>query len=137
MRWLLASGLIFLLMLISSVSAFDLDQVYIQIDEQGDAVITMTYQDNAVEYLGIKSFIATSSPAIEKYQSALMKNNGKSADFKILCASPGAAKLSFPHFASVNGKVYSTDGFDLASYGEESQQVMANYNYPVDLNEMP
>ncbi|MDP3563904.1 MAG: M50 family metallopeptidase [Methanoregula sp.] len=134
MLWLLASGLIFRLIFISSVSAFDLDQVYIQIDEQGDAVITMTYQDNVVEYLGIKSFIATSSPSIEKYQSVLIQNNGKSADFKILCASPGAAKLSFPHFASVNGKVYSTDGFDLASYGEESRQVMANYNYPVDLN---
>ena len=134
MRWSLALGFIFLLVLIPTVSAFDLQQVYIQIDPQGDATITITYQDNPVEYLGIKTYIATSSPAIEKYQKSLLQSNGKTEDFKILCASPGAAKLSYPHFASVNGREYSTDAFDLSSYGVESQQIMANYNYPVDLN---
>jgi len=134
MRCSLALVLVFLLVLISPVSAFDLQQVYIQIDPQGDATITITYQDNPVEYLGIKTFIAISSPAIENYQRSLMQSSGKTTDFTILCASPGAAKLNFPHFASVNGREYSTDEFDLASYGVKSQQVMANYNYPLDFS---
>ena len=109
MRCSLALVLVFLLVLIPTVSAFDLQQVYIKIDPQGDAMITITYQDNPVEYLGIKSFIATSSPSLENYQKTLMQSNGKPADFEILCASPGAAKLSFPHFATINGKTYSTN----------------------------
>lgn len=133
MRCLLVSGLILLLILIPAVSAFDLQQAYIRIDPRGDATITLTYLDNPAEYLGIKTFIATSSPAIQNYQRTLTQSNGEATDFKILCAGPGAAKLSYPHFASVNGRVYRTDEFDLASYGVESQQLFANYTYPVDL----
>lgn len=134
MRCFLASGLIFLLVLTGSVSAFDLQQVYIQIDEQGDAIITITYQDNPVEYLGIKTYIATSSPSREKFPTSLVRSNGEPGDVRILCASPGAAKLWYPHFASVNGRVYSTGAFDMSSYGAESQKAIANYNYPLDLN---
>jgi Zn-dependent protease len=131
MRYLLASGLIFLLVLIPAVSAFDLQQVYIRIDPQGDATITLSYLDNPVEYLGIKAFIV-SSPLIENYKSSFNQDNGESADFTILCASPGTAKLRYPHFASVEGREYRTDEFDLASYGVDSQQTMVNYNYPLD-----
>ena len=53
MRCSLALVLVFLLVLIPTVSAFDLQQVFIQIDYQGNAMITITYQDNPVEYLGI------------------------------------------------------------------------------------
>jgi hypothetical protein len=42
MQCSLASVLVILLVLISPVSAFDLQQVYIQIDPQGDALITIT-----------------------------------------------------------------------------------------------
>jgi hypothetical protein len=91
MRCPLVLGLIFLLILIPAVSAFDLQQAYIQIDPRGDATITLTYQDNPVEYLGIKTFIATSSPAVQNYQRSLTQSSGESTDFKILCASPGAA----------------------------------------------
>jgi len=133
MRCQLALVLFFLLVLISPISAFDLQQVYIRIDPQGDAMITITYQDNPVEYLGIKSFIAASSSDMENYQRSLLQGNGKPADFKILCASPGAATISFPHFATVNGKTYSTNQFDLASSGAGLQKMMANNNYPVDL----
>ena len=80
----LALVLVFLLVLIPTVSAFDLQQVYIQIDYQGNAMITITYQDNPVEYLGIKSFVATSS-SLENYQRTRMQGNGKPADFKSLC----------------------------------------------------
>lgn len=132
MRWTLASGLIFLLIIIPTVSAFDLQKVYIQIDLQGDATITLTYLDNPVEYLGIKTYIASTSPVVEEYQRSRNQNTGKTADFRILCANPGTAKLSFPHFASVNGKDYSTDEFDLSSYGADFQQMIANYNYPFD-----
>jgi Zn-dependent protease len=131
MRYLLASGLIFLLVLIPAVSAFDLQQVYIRIDPQGDATITLSYLDNPVEYLGIKAFIV-SSPLIENYKSSFNQDNGESADFTILCASPGTAKLRYPHFASVEGREYRTDEFDLASYGVDSQQTMVNYHYPLD-----
>ena len=87
MRCSLALVLVFFLVLIPTVSAFDLQQVYIQIDPQGNAVITINYQDNPVEYLGIKTFVATSSPSLENYQKTLVQSNGKPADFKILCAS--------------------------------------------------
>ncbi|MFA4825745.1 MAG: hypothetical protein WC593_11405 [Methanoregula sp.] len=133
MRCTLALGLLLLVVLIPSVSAFDLHQVYIQIDPQGDAAITLTYQDNPVEYLGIKTFIATSSPTRENYQRSLIQTNGKGAEVKILCASPGAAKLRFTRFATVNGKEYRTNAFDLTSSSADFQQVMANYNYPVDM----
>ncbi|MDO9323753.1 MAG: hypothetical protein Q7T80_02225 [Methanoregula sp.] len=133
MRWAFVSGLLLLLILIPHTSAFDLQQVYVEIDQQGDATITLTYRDNPAEYLGIKTFIAT-SPAMETYQKSLVKSEGKTGDFKLLCASPGVAKLSAPHFASVNGRVYSTNVFDLTSYGMDFQQVMANYNYPVNLD---
>jgi Zn-dependent protease len=133
MRGSRALVLLFLLVLISPVSAFDLQHVYIQINPQGDATVTITYQDNPVEYLGIKSFIATSSLAMDNYQRTILQSYGKPADFKILCASPGVAKLSFPHFATVNGREYSTSQFDLASSGMVLQKVMANNNYPVDL----
>jgi Zn-dependent protease len=62
-----------------------------------------------------------------------MQNYKKSEDFKILCASPGVAKFSMAHFATVNGRQYSTEGFDLASYGVDLQQVVAKYRYPLDL----
>lgn len=133
MRCSLALVLVFLIVLIPTVSAFDLQQVYIQIDSQGDATVTITYQDNPVEYLGIKSFIATSSPALENYQRTLMQGSGKPTDFKILCASPGAAVLSFPQFATVNGREYTTNQLDLASSSADLQKMMANNNYPVDL----
>ena len=101
MRWAPVIGFIFLLFLLYPVCAFNLQQTYIQIDQQGDAIVTLTYQDNPAEYLGIKTFLAT-SPAIENYQRS--RGTGNTADFTILCASPGTAKLRFPHFASVRGK---------------------------------
>jgi hypothetical protein len=85
MGYSLALVLVFHLVLIPTVSAFDLQQVFIQIDYQGNAMITITYQDNPVEYLGIKSFVATSSSSLENYQRTLMQGNGKPADVKILC----------------------------------------------------
>ncbi len=130
MRWAPVIGFIFLLFLLYPVCAFNLQQTYIQIDQQGDAIVTLTYQDNPAEYLGIKTFLAT-SPAIENYQRS--RGTGNTADFTILCASPGTAKLRFPHFASVRGKEYSTDAFDFSSYGEDFRRIMANYHYPVDL----
>ena len=48
MRRSLALGIVFLLVLIPPISAFDLQQVYVQINPQGDATITLTYQDNPV-----------------------------------------------------------------------------------------
>ncbi|MFA6225527.1 MAG: hypothetical protein WC620_04945 [Methanoregula sp.] len=42
MRWSLALGLILFLIFIPTVSAFDLQKVYFQIDQQGDATITLT-----------------------------------------------------------------------------------------------
>lgn len=130
MRWALVPGILFLLVLIPHVSAFDLQQVYIQIEPQGDATITLTYQEDSVEYLGIKTLIA-SAPVIEDYQRSHNQDSGKTA--KILCAGPGAAKLIIPHFASVNGRDYRTDGFDLASQGMDLRQQIAGNTYPLDL----
>ncbi len=130
MRWALVSGIILLLVLIPHISAFDLQQVYIQIEPQGDAMITLTYQENPAEYLGIKTLIA-SAPFIENYQRLHNQDSGKTT--KILCAGPGAAKLNIPHFASVNGKVFSTEGFDLASQGMDLRQQIANNAYPLNL----
>lgn len=81
----LALVLVFLLFLIPTVSACDLQQVCIQIDYQGNAMITITCQDTFVVDLGIKTFVATSSPLFENYQRTRIQGNRKSADFKILC----------------------------------------------------
>ena len=70
---------------------------------------------------------------MEKYQKSHLMNYGNWADVRILCAGPGVTKLGVPHFASVNGRDYRTDEFDLASYGVDFQQVMAKYHYPMDI----
>jgi hypothetical protein len=62
-----------------------------------------------------------------------MQSTGKPADFKILCASPGVAIISFPHFATISGKKYSTNQFDLALSGAVLQKMMADNNYPFDM----
>lgn len=133
MRWAFTSILILFLVFIPHISAFDLQQAYVLVDPQGDATITLTYQDNPAEYLSIKTYMAT-LPVIANYQRSVLKSEEKTGDFKVLCASPGVAKLSLPRFASVNGRVYNTNVFELASYGTDFQQVMANNNYSVDLN---
>ena len=57
MRWSLVLGLVFLFIFIPQASAFDLQQVYIRIDTQGDATITITYQDTFVEYSALKHLL--------------------------------------------------------------------------------
>ena len=114
MGYSLALVLVFHLVLIPTVSAFDLQQVFIQIDYQGNAMITITYQDNPVEYLGIKSFVATSS-SLENYQRTRMQGNGKPADVKSLCEKKIMSRV-------LRSRLQPYDRDDTASLPHEDRQ---------------
>ena len=66
---LLSATLLSCILVVSVASAFELHQVYITVDQHGNAVMDVTYQDNPVEYLGMKGLIATSSPYISNLQN--------------------------------------------------------------------
>jgi len=67
-RFLIA-GLVSCFLFVSVAGAFELHQIYITVDQQGNAVTYVTYQDNPAEYLGMKGLIATSSPFVTNFQN--------------------------------------------------------------------
>jgi hypothetical protein len=100
--------LLLLLVLVPVVSAFDLQQVYIRIDQSGDAVIIANFEENPAEYLGVRSAGVAGSTFL-KDQFGI----NSPGDVNITCADYGVAMLSVSHFAEVSGKQYETPLIEL------------------------
>jgi hypothetical protein len=100
----------FLLLLVPVVSAFDLQQVYIRIDQSGDAVVTANFEETPVEYIGVRSAGVAGTTFLRD-----QINIGSNGDISILCNDYGVAMLSVEHFAEINGKRYETPFIDLSS----------------------
>jgi Zn-dependent protease len=129
-RFFLA-GLLSCLLVVSVASAFELHQVYITVDQQGNAVMDVTYQDNPAEYLGMKGLIATSSPFITNLQNQNANDLSKK-NFQVACVEPGAAELVMPNFAQVNKKTITTSTIDLNQFAGKSP-LSGGYQYPINL----
>ena len=104
-----AALLLCLLLLVPAVHAIDVRQIYITIDKAGDATATLNYNENPVEYLGIKTLFAT-VPGVQDQLGKIAHR-----DVRVVCADNGVASLEIGSFASVAGTTYSTPEIDLSS----------------------
>ena len=91
-----------------TVSAVDLDQVYIEIDRNGDATITVSYQSNPLEYAGVKIAAVSPGQYLDTKLSAAFKRSTR-----VECTQPGAFGLKIQKFATVNGDTYRTPEISL------------------------
>ena len=119
------------LLLASSASAFELHQIYITVDQHGNAVLDLTYQDNPVEYLGMKGLIASSSAFISNLQNG-NKADASAKNFRVTCVQPGTAELVMPGFARVNKKTFVTSTIDLNQFAGKNV-LPDGFQYPVNM----
>lgn len=101
-----AAGLTFillLLILVCPVLALDLTRVDIIVDEDGDALMKVTYSINLIETAAITSNYADLRQTVEdRFSEAI----GKEATTQ--CISPTAAVYSIDNFADIEGTTYTT-----------------------------
>jgi len=97
-----------LLLLVPTVHAIEVRQIYITIDKAGDATATLNYNENPVEYLGIKTLFAT-APVVQDQLGKIAHR-----EVRVVCADNGVASLEIGSFASVAGTTFSTPGIDLS-----------------------
>jgi hypothetical protein len=95
------------LLLITPVSAFDLQQVYISIDNSGDALVTANYQENPAEYIGIKT--AAGTPVLLDRVKSITHR-----EVSPVCSGYGVTTIVVKGFAEVNGDRFSTPSVDLS-----------------------
>ncbi|MGA7627674.1 MAG: hypothetical protein WCA60_04215, partial [Methanoregula sp.] len=119
------------LLIISAASALELNQFYITVDQQGNAVMDVTYHVNPAEYLGAKGLIIASSPFITNLQN---RNgiNVSNNNIQVVCVEPGAAELLMPHFALIDKKSFTTTTINLNKYAGKAV-LPGGYQYPLNM----
>ena len=129
-RYLLA-WVLSCLLIISAASALELNQFYITVDQQGNAVMDVTYHVNPAEYLGAKGLIIASSPFITNLQN---RNgiNVSNNNIQVVCVEPGAAELLMPHFALIDKKSFTTTTINLNKYAGKAV-LPGGYQYPLNM----
>ena len=95
--------LIGIFFIVHAVSAVDLNQIYIDIDRNGDATITVSYQSNPIEYAGIKMAAVSPGQYLDSKLSAAFKRSTR-----VECTQPGAFGLRIQKYATVNGDTFRT-----------------------------
>lgn len=92
------------------VNAITLQQIFIQVHDQGDADITLSYRLEPIEYAAILAKKTDLDVAIVAHLEQYL---GKDVD--ILCSDMGVMKLNIKKYASVKGVKYTTPEVDLAA----------------------
>jgi hypothetical protein len=126
------AAFLLILLLVSAASAFDLRKTDIRIQPSGDAVITLVYDDNPAEYLGIKAFAASPQGVMEKVFGPVLTKNGNPLTIKVDCANSGTAQLTVPGFADRQGDTYWTPELLLGNAASAALQEQSGYT--LDLN---
>jgi hypothetical protein len=116
-----------ILLLVSAAGAFDLRETDIRIQPSGDAVITLVYDDNPAEYLGIRAFAASPSGALEKIFGPVLTKNGQPLGIMVDCAGPGISQLTVPGFADRKGDTYWTPELSLGNEAATALQEQSGY----------
>jgi hypothetical protein len=122
-----------ILLLVSAAAAFDLRQTDIRIQPSGDAEITMVYDDNPAEYLGIKAFAASPSGAMEKIVGPALTKDGKPLQIHVDCAGSGVAQITVAGFADQQAGTYRTPELTLGGDAAAALTGPGGYPYPLDL----
>lgn len=104
-----AAGLLILILFLTVLpaSAIDLDSVRIIIDDDGNALMKVSYSINALETSAVVTNYHNIRQTVEDRFSAAI---GKEATTE--CISPTSAVYSIDHFAAVSGETYSTPGMN-------------------------
>jgi Zn-dependent protease len=126
------AAFILILLLVSFAGALDLRQTDIRILPSGDAEITMIYDDNPAEYLGIKAFAASPSGALEKIFGPVLTKNGNPLEIRVDCAASGTAQLTVPGFADRQGDTYWTPELSLGNEAAAALREQSGYNLDLD-----
>jgi Zn-dependent protease len=129
-RYLLA-GVLSCLLIVSAASALELNQFYITVDQQGNAVMDVTYHVNPAEYLGAKGLIVASSPFVTNMQSR-QRPNLSNNNMQVVCVEPGDAELVMPHFAQIDKTTFTTTTIDLNKYAGKAV-LPGGYQYPLNM----
>ena len=101
--------------IVHTVSAVDLNQVYIEIDRSGDATITVSYQSNPLEYAGVKIAAVSAGQYLDTQLSTAFKRSTR-----VECTQPGAVGLKIQKFAAVNKDTYRTPEISLQQPAPEN-----------------
>ncbi len=108
-RWTLLTVLTLLLLCTSSVHALEFDHLYIQVQENGDAEVALSYQLSVWEYLGMLSQWVKPDQYMESMLSSTLHRN-----VTLLCIGKEGAIFHVTRFADVEGDRYTTVGFQMA-----------------------
>ena len=128
----LSSVLLIICIVIAPVTAFELRTLYIEIGQNGNALVTAMYDGTPAEYIGIKTIKAAALSPGDQYRDLLVNAGIKSGDAAILCADPGSAQVEVKGFASVTKGVYSTGSFSLVP-SKGLKDAASRYNVDLDL----
>jgi hypothetical protein len=104
--WIALCTLALLLICSGSAVALDFDQMYIQVEENGDANVVIAYQLDAWEYLGMLSQWVKPEEYLQEVLSTSLNRN-----VTLLCMGKQGALLRVARFAEVQGETYTTVGF--------------------------
>jgi Zn-dependent protease len=118
-----------LLFLAHSVTALDFKQIFIDVDRNGDAAVTVSYQSNPVEYAGVKIASVSSDQILnEKLSSAFKKTT------TLDCTQPGTLGLKIKKFATITGNNYQTPEVNLETSSAQDITVMgSSFNLRTDV----
>ena len=107
----LAPALLLLLLLIPVPAlAFNLQQIYIVLNNHGDATVTLTYQAGFLESLGIVSRVSTFQQTLEEHLSGALGR-----EVHLICIGTGGGKLTILRFADVQGNRFQVPEVNIAS----------------------
>jgi Zn-dependent protease len=106
MRKIVFCVLISLLLCTCSVQALNFDQMYVRVEENGDADVILTYQLSVWEYFGMLSQWVKPDQYLEGWLSNSLHRN-----VTVLCMGKEGAMLRVMQFALVSGDTYRIDGF--------------------------
>lgn len=109
MHFRAAGSILLLLFVVSAAAAFDLEDVYIRVNEYGDAVVTAQFQESPPEFPLVR--LAGAAGTALSNEKIIP---GSSGNIRILCSDFGVAVLVVPQFASVDGTRYETPFIDLS-----------------------
>jgi Zn-dependent protease len=127
--------LILLLMLVLSalfitpVSALDLQQIYIELNNKGDATVTLAYQTGFLESLGFASQVKSVQQNLEEHLGGVLGR-----EVHLACTGTGGAKLTILRFAEVQGDRFQIPEVNFASlFGGLSSSSLISYRFLADV----